>query len=52
MSTHTQKAFEVYGVDKNEWEPVLKKYITDDNLLVRYGGTRKLNKLSGITLGG
>lgn len=42
MSAHTAKALEVYGLDRAEWEPVLKRYVESDQLLVRYGGKRTL----------
>jgi len=52
MSAHTANALEVYGLDRTEWEPVLKKYIDDDQLLVRYGGTRTITTLTTQTFGG
>ena len=52
MSPHTANMIEVYGVDKAEWIPVLKRHIDPDQLLVRYGGTRKLNSISSQTYGG
>lgn len=52
MSPHTANMLEVYGVDKDEWIPVLRRHVDADQLLVRYGGTRKLSSLSSQTYGG
>jgi hypothetical protein len=38
MSKSTSDALRIYGTDKDQWMNALKEDITDDNLLIDFGG--------------